>query len=301
MLSPGPFGPQLREFHVRPRSWISTHLHLDHYRREHLPGIRVPERRVGVNGEQFATAGERRNWNDLAQRKLIPSPSIEHPAGGVFADATPLLEKERHTLLSAMIANGAYPFGRHGAGAVTALTAHNHPIQPRELHGPEVFEQWLDRKELHRRARFPEVVHARKAEAPVLDADSPPDVRQPGGKPEPPKEQVPQTLGAFCEDLIGVPRTSCHDLRHLFDVIVGNADMEQVAHRVYEDALGLGEPERFAELFGNQSEVESLFKGTPRNAPEPFRKSLGVAVGAAGADFGAAPHRVPSCVRPLNL
>ena len=252
-------------------------------------------------GDQFTTTGYQWNWKGIARWKLIPSLSIEHPAGGVFADATPLLEEERHTLFYAMIANGPNPFGRHGAGARTALTAHNHPVQPREFHGPEVLEQWFDRKELHRRARFPEVVHTRQAETPVLDADSPPEVRQLGCKPEPPKEQVPQALGTFGEDLIGVPRTGCHDLRHSFDVIVGNPDVEQVAHRVYEDALGLGEPERFAELLGNQSEVESLFKGTPRNAPEPFGELLGVAVGATWTDLGATPDRVPRRIRPLNL
>ena len=98
------------------------------------------------------------NWNGRANRKLIPSPPIEHPARGVFADATPLLEKERYTFFYAMIANGPNPFGWHEAGARTALPTHNHPVQPREFHGPEVFEQWFDRKELRRRARFPEVV-----------------------------------------------------------------------------------------------------------------------------------------------
>ena len=97
-----------------------------------------------------------------------------------------------------------------------------------------------------------------------------------------------------------MPVGKLHDAGERGDVVVGDALVEQVAHRVHEDHLRARPPERLGELLGHQPEVEPLLVGVARDAPEPLGEGLGVAVGASGADLGAAPDGIQRGVRPLD-
>lgn len=58
--------------------------------------------------------------------------------------------------------------------------------------------------------------------------------------------------------------------------------------------------QRIFNLLGDQSKIEPLFVGVPRNPTPTLRKDLGVAVLAPGAYLLATPNRVPGGVCPLN-
>lgn len=55
------------------------------------------------------------------------------------------------------------------------------------------------------------------------------------------------------------------------------------------------------EAFRAQLEVEAALVGVSGHAAEALGEGFGVAVGAAGADLGAAGDRVPGGVGPLDL
>jgi hypothetical protein len=152
---------------------------------------------------QFPTLSQGRNRDAAEGWKLIPGYPVEHAAGRVLADATPLLEEERYPALNTVIANRANPLDRHRASAGTTLPADDHPRQPPELHVTEILQQGLHRKERHGGAGFPEMLHPRQSEAAVIDADAPPDVLQLRGEPESPPEQIPQALGPFGNGAMG--------------------------------------------------------------------------------------------------
>ena len=58
-------------------------------------------------------------------------------------------------------------------------------------------------------------------------------------------------------------------------------------------------PEQFAAA--NKAQVETLLVRMSGDAPEPLGERLGVAMGASGADLGAAPDGVPGGVRPFDV
>jgi hypothetical protein len=58
--------------------------------------------------------------------------------------------------------------------------------------------------------------------------------------------------------------------------------------------------QRLIEFFGNEPEVETLFERVSRHTAETFCEKLRIAEFAARAHLRAAPHWVPSRIRPLN-
>ena len=134
----------------------------------------------------------------------------------------------------------------------------------------------------------------------VFDADAPPDVGLLGCEFQLGIEQGAEAFGALGEDLIGVPVCFGHDGGDVHDVIVGDEIVEEVAHGIDENHFGLAPAERLGEFFGNEARIEALFVGMAFDAAESFGKGFGVAVFAAGADFGAATDRVPGRVGPLD-
>lgn len=114
-------------------------------------------------------------------------------------------------------------------------------------------------------------------------------------------EQGAKAFGTLREDLIGVPVCFGHDLGDVDDITVVDEVMEEVAHGVDENHFGLAPAERFREFFGNEARIEALFVGMAFDAAETLGKSFGVAVFAAGTDFGAAADRIPGCVSPFDF
>jgi hypothetical protein len=135
----------------------------------------------------------------------------------------------------------------------------------------------------------------------VFDADAPPDVWLLSSKVELRIEKLAQAIGALCEDLIGVPVGLGHYGGDGNDVIVRNEIVEEIAHGIHKNHLGLTPAQGFGELFGDEARVEALFVGMTLHTSEPFGKSLGVAMFAARADFCAASDGIPGRVGPLDL
>ena len=100
---------------------------------------------------------------------------------------------------------------------------------------------------------------------------------------------------------LGVPICFHHNADHIFYIGVRDARLEEVTHAVDEDGLGARPLKRFGELLRHEVKIEALFVGVAFDAAEALCKGLGVTVLAAGADFGAAPKRVPRRVGPLDL
>ena len=110
-----------------------------------------------------------------------------------------------------------------------------------------------------------------------------------------------QTIGAFGQDLVGVPGSVQHHFGYRGYVFVGDRVLEKVAHAVYEDAFWGAPAERFEEFGGDEAGVEAVFVGVVGDAPESLGEGFGVAVFAAGGYFDAAPERVPGGVGPLDF
>src|ERR1017187_4598410 len=155
-------------------------------------------------------------------------------AGNGFADPAPLFEEEQGALLVALCFDGAYPFGAHGSCAGAAFAAHDDPVDAREVDGAEVFKEWFDAQEPEACRGATQLVDSWDAVFLVLDADAPPDMLchrclwDGGG------EELLEAVGAFGEDLVGVPVGPEHDGGDGRDVLVGHGVLEEVAHAVDE-------------------------------------------------------------------
>jgi len=134
----------------------------------------------------------------------------------------------------------------------------------------------------------------------IFDADAPPDMRFGGSKSQAGREKMLQALGSFCEHLKSVPTGGGHNFRDSDDVFLGDLVVEEIAHRVDEDHFRCAPAERFGQFFWNETQVEPPLVRVAFYAAETFGEGFGVAVFAAWTDFGAAPNRVPGCVRPFD-
>jgi hypothetical protein len=92
-----------------------------------------------------------------------------------------------------------------------------------------------------------------------------------------------------------------HHAADCFDISVGNAGLEEIAHRIHKHELWRAPEEGFGQFLRDQTQVEPLLVGMPLHAAKPLRECLGVAMLAAGADFRAAADRVPGRVGPFNV
>ena len=146
-----------------------------------------------------------------------------------------------------------------------------------------------------------EITDTRKADASILDANTPPDVRGLRRRFQLCPKEFTKTSGPLGEHLVGVPVSPQHHERNSLDVFVGNFLVKKVAHRVDEDHSGLLPPDWLQQFFRHKPQIKALFVRMPRHASEPLREDLGVAVSAPGTDLGAASNWVPGCVSPLDL
>ena len=98
-----------------------------------------------------------------------------------------------------------------------------------------------------------------------------------------------------------MPPCGAHHMADLLNVVIRYLVVEEVAHRVDKNLLWRRPPDGVAQFFGYQSQVEAELKGMPLYATESFGERLGITMLTSGADFRAAPDRVPSGVRPLDF
>src|ERR1035441_8485219 len=103
-------------------------------------------------------------------RELIIGSTVQHPAGPLLLEPTPLLEEERHTSASTPVADRNHPFAVHGPRASSALSANNDPVNTVQNQSPQVLQQRLDREETHGCGRRLQVRDSGQAVLPVLDA-----------------------------------------------------------------------------------------------------------------------------------
>lgn len=111
---------------------------------------------------------------------------------------------------------------------------------------------------------------------------------------------LPHPLGAFREDLKGMPISSPHGSKDLFDELDRDTLLEQIAHGVDKDPAWAFPGKGFANLLRHQSQIKSLLVGVIWDPAPSFGKNLGIAVLAASAYFGAPSYRVPSGVGPFD-
>ena len=133
-------------------------------------------------------------------------------------------------------------------------------------------------------------------EAAVLDAHADPDVLRPGQG----GRERGEALVALGQDLEDVMLSLAHRLEDLGDHLIGDVLVEEVAHRVDEDELGLAPLQRKLQAVRPEPQVEALLVRMTGNAAPALRERLGVAVRASRGDLVAARDGVPARGGPLD-
>ena len=110
----------------------------------------------------------------------------------------------------------------------------------------------------------------------------------------------PRPFGENLEDML---RAVAHRREHLFDVFVGNLAVEEVAHRVNEDAAWLAEFVGLVELVRLQENVLFGVFRLPlvRCVVVAVADALGITVLATGAHLRAAMRGVPGFISPRDI
>ena len=136
---------------------------------------------------------------------------------------------------------------------------------------------------------------------PILHADAPPDMTLLCSKAKFAFKQTLQTIRPLGQNLISVPVSSRHHAGNRDNIIIRHVLVEKVAHRVDENHPGSSPAQWVAELFRNDSQIETKFKRMVGHATKPFSESLRVAMQTAGADLRASANGIPSCICPFNF
>src|SRR5271157_5498043 len=135
----------------------------------------------------------------------------------------------------------------------------------------------------------------------VFSTHAPPNMGFRSRKPQTRFQQLPHSGGSLCKHLKRVPVGLNHHIHNGSNVFVRNSIMEQVAHGVDEHPSWRTPSQWFFQLLRHKTKVKALFVGMAFDATKPFSKYSGIAMHAAGTDFGAASNRVPRCVSPLDF
>src|SRR5208282_2972541 len=83
----------------------------------------------------------------LQLRHLIVRAAVEKPAGGCFANTTPLLEEKGNSVAAKNLVDVLHPAFLHRACPYAAFTAHDCPMDAADLKLPKVFQKRLDGQE----------------------------------------------------------------------------------------------------------------------------------------------------------
>jgi hypothetical protein len=140
-------------------------------------------------------------------RHFIPGPAFQGSSRSLFLNPTPLLEEERNACIQALIPYFRNPFRIKRTRAWARFPTNDCPIDASQVKFPQRPKQWFQRKKLHMRPGFPEIVD------PVcifltFDANAHPNLRHPVQLPA----QLEQSLGTFGQNLILMPVRRAHDL-----------------------------------------------------------------------------------------
>lgn len=235
-------------------------------------------------------------WQRLRFRHFVPGAAVEKAAGFLFVFAAPLLEEECDARSEALIADVGDPLRVHRASLRAGLATDDHPVDVSKIEFHERAKQRLDRKELHARICTSKLIDARDVVG-IFHTHAHPHIRRPV---EFAIERC-ESIGALGEHLKAVPVRAAHDVEDALDVLDRHIFVEEIAHRVDEDAAGSAPANGVAQLFGNESKIETELKGVALHAAEPLRKRLGVAVHTARTHLGAPAHRIPGGVGPFDL
>jgi hypothetical protein len=144
-----------------------------------------------------------------------------------------LLEEERHTGGKTLVAQIAHPLRLHPTMCGAALAPHNQPADSGQVKVRQWAKERLAREETNCSPAFSQPVYPRRNPL-VLDRGTEPDIRRRGMLRCP----AGHAFGSFGQDLKGVLRASAHDLPHLTDEVERHPCVEEVGHRIDEDASG---------------------------------------------------------------
>jgi hypothetical protein len=133
-------------------------------------------------------------------------------------------------------------------------------------------------------------------ESAVLDGHAHPHVRMPVER----LRELDEALVALREHLEGMPVCAAHHIEHVGDVLVGDALVEQVRHRIHEHQPRASPAQREAETLRPQLEFKALLVRVTGNAAESLGERLRVAVSAPRRHLRAARGRIPARLRPLD-
>src|SRR2546426_3457721 len=150
-------GPQPRSFQPVDRSIWSSERSLDAF------GVR----------EAFLLLQDRMQG---PLRKFIVGLSLQTPAGGLLARASPLLEEEGNHGTPALVPDGEDPLFPHRPRAWAAFTSHNHPTDPLQIEFSQVFQEGFDGEKSDSGGGGPLIIDPRGALLSFLHADAPPDM-----------------------------------------------------------------------------------------------------------------------------
>lgn len=154
-----------------------------------------------------------------------------------FSHAAPLFEEERYSGRGALISKGKNPLLLHWSCSWSAFPADDSPADSGKIKATEMFEKRLDGKKSYARRRRLQLLDPRQAVLFVLDANAPPDVLVLGSKAQSAAEQVAQSPRPLRQHLKRMPVGRCHHATDHFDIVVRNAFVKEVAHRVHEHKL----------------------------------------------------------------
>jgi hypothetical protein len=117
-------------------------------------------------------------------RHFVIGPAMECPARFCFLSSPPLFEEEGHVRCSALCVEGFNPRLLHRSCSWTAFAAYDRPINASERDASEVLQEGLNGKEAASCWSTLETLDSRDAVPAVLDADTPPDMRESGRERE---------------------------------------------------------------------------------------------------------------------
>jgi hypothetical protein len=181
-----------------------------------------------------------------------------------------------------------------------AFATDDYPGYSCEVELSDVLKQRLDRQEPNRRRGTLEMLYSWHPVALILDAYSPPDIPSVGREFERASKHVFQPLPSLGEHLERVPPRENHYADDPFNIFLGDLVMEQIAHGVDKDHSRLFPLQGLGKLFRNNANIEAFLEGVSCDSAKTLSKAFCIAILAACADFGAAPHRVPRCVGPFD-
>src|SRR5206468_1787512 len=136
--------------------------------------------------------------------------------------------------LHAAIPQVPYPLRVTGTRSLATFPTRNEPVDPVQSQRRQWSQEWLSTDEAHSCRHRSQGIRS-SDQAILFDAHSHPHV----GRPRKPRTQVAQAPCPLGKHLERMPMGTPHDRKDLSNVVLRYLAMEQIAHRIHEDHLGL--------------------------------------------------------------